>query len=74
MKGVEFYQKFIDRLLEEGIEPLVTIYHWDLPQFLQDLGKSIWMRVRNDLNLYFSRRLDEPNDGRLLQTIRRRSL
>lgn len=54
MKGVEFYQKFIDRLLEEGIEPLVTIYHWDLPQFLQDLGKSIWMRVSKDLKLYFS--------------------
>lgn len=38
MKGIEFYSKFIDRLLEEGIEPLVTIYHWDLPMYIMDLG------------------------------------
>lgn len=35
-QGIAFYSELIDRLLENDIEPIITLYHWDLPQALQD--------------------------------------
>src|SRR3712207_2084332 len=35
-KGVDFYRRLADTLREAGIEPFATLYHWDLPQALQD--------------------------------------
>ncbi len=37
-RGYDFYSRLIDQLLEAGIKPLPTMYHWDLPQALQDKG------------------------------------
>ncbi|MBI5958114.1 MAG: beta-glucosidase [Chloroflexi bacterium] len=36
--GVDFYKRLVDSLLEAGITPFFTLYHWDLPQVLQDQG------------------------------------
>lgn len=37
-KGVDFYRRLVDGLLERGIKPGITLFHWDLPQALQDAG------------------------------------
>ncbi|TAF66480.1 MAG: beta-glucosidase [Cytophagales bacterium] len=37
-KGIDFYNRLIDTCLEKGLQPWLTLYHWDLPQALEDLG------------------------------------
>ncbi len=37
-KGLDFYHRVIDTCLNKGVEPWITIYHWDLPQILEDKG------------------------------------
>lgn len=37
-KGLDFYSRLVDGLLEADITPFITLYHWDLPQTLQDQG------------------------------------
>ncbi|MCW6005220.1 beta-glucosidase [Micromonospora sp. CPCC 205371] len=37
-RGLDFYDRLVDTLHERGIDPVVTLYHWDLPQPLEDRG------------------------------------
>lgn len=37
-RGLDFYERLVDRLLDAGIAPMATLYHWDLPQALEDEG------------------------------------
>ena len=37
-RGLDFYQRLVDALLAAGVQPLVNLFHWDLPQALQDRG------------------------------------
>jgi beta-glucosidase len=37
-KGVDFYRRVLDGLAQRGVEPMITLYHWDLPQALEDDG------------------------------------
>ncbi|NEE01433.1 GH1 family beta-glucosidase [Phytoactinopolyspora halotolerans] len=37
-EGVAFYSRLVDGLLERGVKPVATLYHWDLPQELEDAG------------------------------------
>ncbi|XP_033115908.1 lactase-like protein [Anneissia japonica] len=58
-KGVEYYSNLIDALLEADIKPMVTLFHWDLPQALDDFGgwtnESIVGLFNDYANLCFER-------------------
>ena len=51
-RGFAFYDRLIDSLLEAGIEPLATLYHWDLPQALQDKGGWVNRDIVNRFAAY----------------------
>ena len=57
--GLDFYERLVDGLLAAGIEPLVTVYHWDLPAALQERGgwtnRDTAYRFRDYAGLLFER-------------------
>jgi beta-glucosidase len=62
--GLDFYERLVDRLLESGIEPLCTLYHWDLPAALDDRGGWLNRDIANWFADY-ARILFERLDGRV---------
>lgn len=62
-EGVLFYDQLIDLLIDSGIEPIVTIYHWDLPQALQDrYGGWESRKIIDDFAYYASFLFDHFGD------------
>ncbi|KAF7241753.1 Lactase-phlorizin hydrolase [Varanus komodoensis] len=57
--GLKYYEKFVDSLLAANIQPQVTMYHWDLPQALQNIGgwenETIIQRFKEYAELLFQR-------------------
>ncbi len=49
LKGLNYYKKLCNELIKNGIEPLVTLYHWDMPKWLDDIGGFL----NDDISDYF---------------------
>lgn len=66
--GLDFYERLVDALLANGIEPLATLYHWDLPAALDDRGG--WLnRDSADWFAEYGRVLFERLDGRVTKWV-----
>ena len=52
--GIDYYERLVEELLANGITPFPTLYHWDLPQWVQDRGG--WVEPRDDRPLRGVRR------------------
>ncbi|KAF1710530.1 beta-glucosidase [Pseudoxanthomonas kalamensis DSM 18571] len=63
-KGLDFYERLVDTLLENDIQPMATLYHWDLPAALDDRGG--WLnRDSADWFAEYARTMFERLDGRV---------
>jgi beta-glucosidase len=62
--GLGFYERLVDTLLENGIEPMATLYHWDLPAALDDRGGWLNREVA-DWFAEYARTMFRRLDGRV---------
>ncbi|KAK9886206.1 hypothetical protein WA026_015724 [Henosepilachna vigintioctopunctata] len=67
-EGVKYYNDLIDALLAEGIQPFVTIYHWDLPQTLENKGGWLNESIVEDF-VYYAKTLFELYGDRVKRWI-----
>jgi len=51
-KGLEFYDRLVDGLLEAGIRPFATLFHWDLPAWLEERGGFVRREALEHLDFY----------------------
>ena len=61
-EGLIFYSDLVDALLEAGIEPLVTLYHWDLPLWMHEKGGWKTLAIREAFLEYASAVVDRLSD------------
>jgi len=61
-KGIAFYNALIDELLAAGIEPLITLYHWDLPLWMDKKGGWKTLRIREAFLEYAAVAVDAFSD------------
>lgn len=62
-KGMEFYKNLINELKENGIEPMATLYHWDLPMWAYERGGWLNRESVEWFKEYATRVFDELNDS-----------
>ena len=61
-EGLKFYSDLVDALLEAGIEPLVTLYHWDLPLWMHEKGGWKTLAIRDAFLEFASAVVDRLSD------------
>lgn len=66
--GLKFYSDLVDELLSYGIEPFVTLYHWDMPQYIYDNG-GLLNRDTVDAFAHYARVVAECLKGRVKRFI-----
>lgn len=63
-KGFEFYDRLVDELLANDIQPIITLYHWDLPQALFNKGGFLWDGI-SDAFAYYAKAVTEHFSNRV---------
>ena len=63
-EGLKFYSDLVDALLSAGIEPLVTLYHWDMPVWVNDYGGWESKKITEDF-LFYARAVVETLSDRV---------
>jgi len=61
-KGIDFYSRLVDELLKKGIKPSATLYHWDLPEALDDRGGWLNPDISNWFGDYATTMFDALGD------------